>query len=243
MHHVAAEAAEQARPALQANGFAVISEFFSRAEVREVEILLDDMFCNLEGRPAVKEAHSRVFQRLGRDSAAGETDYCEVFYPASLEPRLIGTPVFVRCAALAASLGNSYSMYFNSVIVKPPHSQTSILWHRDGDYSPFRIFGTAAPRLSFWIPLQDTSVENGGLQYIAGSHKQRRTLHVPEKSCVACTIPVGGVAIHTPRTLHCSGGNASDQRRAAWLLTFGKFGAYKLAVKRLFGRIPQPLDT
>lgn len=244
MGNIAAHLVERARTALATDGFAVINELFLPADVEEVVHLMDELLNKLEGLSGSGRPHSRLLRRSApKDRASMGVDYHEVFYPTSLSPTLLATSVFKLCSELAGALGNKHSMYFNSMIIKYPYGETSILWHRDGDYSPFRLSSRSPGRLSFWIPLQDTSAKNGGIEYISGSHKEKRLLHISESRRVACTIPAGGVSIHTPRTLHCSGRNASDQRRAAWLLTFGKFGSYKLTLMRLFGHVPKPLAS
>lgn len=244
MGDIAARIVESARSELATDGFAVINALFSPADVDELVHLMDGLLKKLEALPDGQQPPSRLLYRsVPKDGASTEIDYQEVFYPSSLAPALLGTSVFGRCSELACALGNNYSMYFNSMVIKYPHGETSILWHRDGDYSPLHRFGRSLGRLSFWVPLQDTSAKNGGLEFISGSHKEKRLLHLSESNRVACTIPLGGVSIHTPRTLHCSGRNASDQRRAAWLLTFGKFGSFKLTLRHFLGQVPKPLAS
>jgi ectoine hydroxylase-related dioxygenase (phytanoyl-CoA dioxygenase family) len=90
---------------------------------------------------------------------------------------------------------------------------------------------------NFWMPLQDTSLDMGCMEFIPHSHLGNLKPHHPVghdpkvhtletdgisgKNAVKCPLPAGGVTIHQPKTLHYTGPNNSDKWRRAWILVFG----------------------
>jgi ectoine hydroxylase-related dioxygenase (phytanoyl-CoA dioxygenase family) len=90
--------------------------------------------------------------------------------------------------------------------------------------------------LSFWMPLQEASIENGCLQFVPGSnidevlpHHQvggdAESLEVDDpdqyhEQSVACELRAGGATIHGGRTLHYAGPNTTGEPRRAYILTF-----------------------
>jgi ectoine hydroxylase-related dioxygenase (phytanoyl-CoA dioxygenase family) len=75
------------------------------------------------------------------------------------------------------------------------------------------------------------------MQFVPGSHREGpllhnkhpngHTLHVippAASTIVSCPVPMGGVTLHTPLTLHHTGPNRSEFTRRAWILHFGPWG-------------------
>ena len=123
---------------------------------------------------------------------------------------------------------------FDHAIYKAPFNHTETPWHQDQAYTGHRRL---LQTYHFWIPLQPASVDNGCMHFVTGSHTAgkvphttnpgghvRRTAVPPDAQIEACPLPVGGVTVHSPLTLHYTGPNLTAEVRRAWILHFGPFG-------------------
>lgn len=221
---------------LERDGFAAVPELCAEVEIQELRDILALSMQPLLQQGAPKFA--RLIERCGPNGGS-EVDLIEIFYPSSRAPHLLSTRVFHRCARLARALRPNYELYFDSFITKAPYSQHSVFWHRDANFSPMkRLRAAFMPRVHFWLPVQDVSPANGGLQFIAGSHKEPHILHLREERIVASSLGAGGLTIHLPETLHYSAPNNTGAPRSAWLMTFGRFGALKLGLRKFLKQVP-----
>jgi len=73
---------------------------------------------------------------------------------------------------LAAQLLNSekINLFYDQLFVKETETTNRVRWHNDQPYWPIRGW----PVLSFWIPLDPITKENGALEFIKGSHKTNK---------------------------------------------------------------------
>ena len=157
-----------------------------------------------------------------------------------LKPELSRTLAFRRCQEIANALAGRSTRYsFDHAIYKQPFNETATPWHQDQAYTGHR---RSLRTLHFWIPLQDATVENGCMHFVPGSHAlglvphQRSAPASPTLTAgagkdvlaraVACPVPVGGLTVHTPLTLHYTGPNRTAEARRAWILHFGPFGRW-----------------
>lgn len=249
------------RSALDADGFAVLDESFSPDEVREVEELIDRLLARLTATRS--DCRSRRYVRdmapACTDDEASERDWSqpEIEYAGCFSPELLQTDLFQKCRRIAVGIGGEMSRCFDHAIYKPPNNGVATDWHQDGAFSHAR-FGRSHRRLHFWIPLQDASVENGCMHFIPGSHRApllrhrrfvrragKQGLHltdVDDCAAVACPVPLGGMTVHGPRTLHYAGPNRTNGVRKAWIIQFAPFGDAHMAFKRLIRRAPKILS-
>ena len=151
---------------------------------------------------------------------------------------------FVRASplpALAARVLGSRTvrLFYDQLLVKEPGTAQPTPWHQDLPYWPIR----GAQILSIWIPFDAATVENGVVQYLAGSHLWGRSFAprafgadrggrfeqhvasselepVPEADIergdhrvVTWDVEPGDVILHHPLTLHYATGNGSVDRR------------------------------
>lgn len=117
---------------------------------------------------------------------------------------------------------------FNLRAKLPGEDETVVPWHQDLAY--LRSDAEETFMVNFWIPLVDTTLENGGMEVIPGSHKVGLIEHehdmgpagnfsgipderLPEGAPVACPIRKGGLLIIQHRTAHRSVPNRSDHIR------------------------------
>lgn len=139
---------------------------------------------------------------------------------------------------MAARLARSAAarLFDDQLIYKPPAgenaSATAVGWHTDGSYWSTC---TSSSMLTAWIPLHDTSVENGTLYVIEGSHRWPESQHVrnfndpdldviekligrkvPENLIKPMILKKGQMSFHHMHALHASPPNlAKDRPRCA----------------------------
>ena len=117
------------------------------------------------------------------------------------------------------------------LIDKAPNTDTPTPWHQDQAYW---MPGMPDRRsVSCWLALDRTTLENGCLWFVPGSHRQpvRRhrysgeTSHALETDAsegegVACPLAPGSATFHDGGTLHYSRGNSTSTRRRALIANF-----------------------
>lgn len=222
---------DDARARFRSAGYLVLPSLLSVDAVREVRDLLDPLFEQFDELP----------QTMTRDLGAGalpvrgRTASAEIDRPSRLQRRLRATEAFRRCQAVAVQLGGPLVRYtFDHAIYKAPFNQAETPWHQDQAYTGHRRL---LQTYHFWIPLQPATADNGCMHFVAGSHTAGRMTHVADNGghvrrvtvaadapVEVCPLPVGGVTVHSPLTLHYTGPNLTAEVRRAWILHFGPFG-------------------
>jgi ectoine hydroxylase-related dioxygenase (phytanoyl-CoA dioxygenase family) len=145
--------------------------------------------------------------------------------------RRIGESIANQLLGAGVFFSSSYGFY------KPPRVGVSIPWHQGCGFFPM---GSSAELLSFWMPFQEVTVENGCLYYIPGSHRSGMLPHynynedptLPnlivieprhverEQDQQACVMGPGGIVFHNSRAVHRSNPNLSPDPRLAVILDF-----------------------
>jgi hypothetical protein len=123
--------------------------------------------------------------------------------------------------------------WHDQLFCKPPKKGGAVAWHQD--YSYWTRTKPLA-HLTCWTGLDDSTVENGCLQYIPGSHRwgllnkpelggdlmSIMEYLTPEQQSQFQPIPVetkaGEAIFHHPLALHCSRENKSAQPRRAFVI-------------------------
>jgi ectoine hydroxylase-related dioxygenase (phytanoyl-CoA dioxygenase family) len=146
--------------------------------------------------------------------------------------------LFHRAFTVPASqlLEGRVRFWHDQLFVKPAHDGGIVAWHQD--YSYWTRTKPIA-HLTCWIGLDDSTVENGCVHYVPGSHKwellprgsladdmnavferlsdDQKALFKP----VAIELRAGEASFHHPLTIHGSYANRSDRpRRAAVINVF-----------------------
>ena len=158
--------------------------------------------------------------------------------PSVLQPSLYATELrklSYRKTALAIArqlLGPQVAFAGDHTILKPVHNGGPTPWHQD---EAFREPGFEYDEISIWIALTDSTIENGAMAYIPGSHllgllphrlnggsKEANTIECyagfdPQTAAVR-PIPAGAMIIHHGRTIHGSSGNKTNTPRLAYIL-------------------------
>jgi len=164
-------------------------------------------------RGAEADAAIRTFGAL--------TQHEPVFRAAACSPALVDLVVDL--------VGAPLSLYSDQAMLKPPRYGTEKPPHQDNAY--FRI-DPADAGVTAWCALDDATVENGCMQYLAGSQRGglveheaiAGTPHLVPRSAGAdyqyAPVPAGSVVFHHLLTLHRSGANHSDTWRRAFICHF-----------------------
>jgi ectoine hydroxylase-related dioxygenase (phytanoyl-CoA dioxygenase family) len=126
-------------------------------------------------------------------------------------------------------IGPNILLYHNTSWLKKAGDQAYVSWHQDNNY----IGVEPCEMLSFWIALTPSTLENGCMQVLPGTHRNGElpigTPDLNDKNMlpsglvaehdlsktkpVAMELAPGEASIHHAYTVHGSQANMSDQRR------------------------------
>ncbi|HEX9945164.1 MAG TPA: phytanoyl-CoA dioxygenase family protein [Thermoanaerobaculia bacterium] len=138
--------------------------------------------------------------------------------------------------AIEDVLGPDILVHSASIFSKPANSQAYVSWHQDGAY-----WGLSEPGLtSAWIALSDSTVENGCLRVIPGSHTRRIlpfaesarspdnllasgmeiAVEVDERQARDVVLRAGEMSLHHVDIVHGSNANRSATRRVGFAVRY-----------------------
>jgi len=200
----------------------------------EVEFLrgvYDRLFAEQVGR-----GQGAQFDMVGLDEDGKPQASPQIINPVFFAPELKETSF--RSSALAVArqlLGPEAFWSFEHAILKPAGIGAPTPWHQDEAFR--RNHPPGYREISFWMPLQVATEENGCLEFIPGTSHGPVLRHaspggdprVHALECVegfdpadavACPLPPGGCTIHHCRTLHHAGANRSSIPRRAYIQGF-----------------------
>jgi len=132
--------------------------------------------------------------------------------------------------------GEGMVLDFDQLLAKQPGRDDAVFaWHQDQAY----WINTEDRRTATcWLAIDDSTTENGCMQFLPGSHREsvrphrplsgsREDQHTlvtdlrPDDALVAVEIRRGDITVHNEGVLHGSGGNtSSDSRRRAYITAF-----------------------
>ncbi len=127
-------------------------------------------------------------------------------------------------------LGNDVRFWWDQGINKAPGAGSPIAWHQDNGYQR----GRTQEYLTCWLALDDSDLENGGLQVIPGSPRAGFLEHswqgvhavIPEasfdsSSAVPLDARAGDLLVFSSLLVHQTVGNTSpDRDRRAWVIQY-----------------------
>jgi ectoine hydroxylase-related dioxygenase (phytanoyl-CoA dioxygenase family) len=151
---------------------------------------------------------------------------------------------FVRespAAQIAAELmqATRTSFFFDHLLVKEPGTQNPTPWHQDLPYWPVN----GSQICSLWFAMDPVTIENGGVRYVAGSHRwtewfraqsfggsdkySDESMPLPPNPdddpdayrIVSFDLEPGDVVAHHVMTMHGAGGNTLSTTRRRGLST------------------------
>ena len=213
------------------DGFLQLLDFCNPVELEKVRLIIDDLF-----RRGVGRSEGAQYDMLGHDDDPDSQAQPTLINPNHFSSELRSLDCRTRAARIARELlGPKATPSFEHVILKPAGRGGATPWHQDEAYRADPNF--AYRQVSFWIPLQPATEQNGCMQFIPGSNSGDLLTHrSPENdprvhalecaadfqvaSAVACPMEIGGATVHHGRTLHFAGPNLSAEPRYAYIMAF-----------------------
>jgi hypothetical protein len=142
---------------------------------------------------------------------------------------------------LRALIGPSGRLYGSKLNLKSPGYGSPVEWHQDWAFYPH----TNDDVLAVGVMLDDTTVENGAMVVIPGTHKgptydhhgadgyftgamDPETCGVDFSKAVACEGPAGSCSFHHVRTIHGSAQNTSNRPRGLLLFEVAAGDAFPI---------------
>lgn len=186
------------------------------------------------------EVRGKDYCDMAGDYGRQPDDYSivNVMLPRRYFPAWQGNVVERRAASIAEQLqGEGLVLDYDQLLAKRPAKTDAVFaWHQDLAYWPVTPDTRTA---TMWLALDDSTVENGCMRFIPGSHleprlRRHRPLHgdrdkshtlvaeVDEtRDPIRCAeIARGDVTVHDERVIHGSGGNHSTGWRRAYIVAF-----------------------
>ena len=131
--------------------------------------------------------------------------------------------------AVEGVLGPDILCWGTSLFVKDPHDEAFVAWHQDSYYWGLEPDDVC----SAWIALAPSTLENGAMKVIPGTHKDAEHGHKPsqvgsanmlftheeiatnvdESQAVSLLLDKGEISLHHVKIVHGSAANRSDTRR------------------------------
>lgn len=234
-----AELTATQRQALDTQGFVVLEEVFSAAEMDALAVLIE----------AYQTRHEEAI--AARGGTEGISRAKEITFTAFLAENdeqiraFVTRPEFV--SIVTSVLGPDTDLYWNQAVFKMPEGEAQFPWHQDDGYTPV----TPSPYLTLWLALNDATPENGCISVIPGSHKRGLLPHEQTPIGLAChslddpdqgiLVPVkaGSIAVFYSLTMHKSGVNRSQGVRKAYVIQYSVAGLKSAVTGGLLtGKIP-----
>jgi ectoine hydroxylase-related dioxygenase (phytanoyl-CoA dioxygenase family) len=131
-----------------------------------------------------------------------------------------------------STLGDTAYFFFDQYVVKGPDQGMAFSWHQDSGY----VVGNGGPvdhlpYLTCWCALDDTTIGNGTVRVIPGSHLQGIISHdrlsdsndlavgVSEQG-VPLEVPAGSIVAFSSLLLHATGANLTARPRRVYLAQY-----------------------
>lgn len=176
-------------------------------------------------RGALAELEAHLGSRLRRIDLAHLS--FRWVYELATHPRVV--------AVLRELIGPDLFLHSTRVFAKHPDDGSYVSWHQDGLYTGL----TSKPAPSVWIALTDSTIENGCVRVIPGSHQHPRLPHretyidanllnhgeevaipVDESQAVDMELKAGEMSIHHVNVLHSSKPNRSGTSRIGFSMSY-----------------------
>ncbi|MEO6711276.1 MAG: phytanoyl-CoA dioxygenase family protein [Planctomycetota bacterium] len=198
-----------------------ISADYDRFLRREIAVPGKDL-CDMSGD------YGRTFEQYS---------IVNVMLPRRYYPAWQGNLYEQRAASIAAALhGPGMAIDYDQLLAKRPFKDDAVFeWHQDQAYWPVLADSRTA---TCWLAVDDSTLENGCMRFVPGSHLLPLRPHRPLKndrgeSHTLLTdvdpardeirpMPIrrGDITVHNERVLHSSGGNVTAGWRRAYIVAF-----------------------
>lgn len=133
-------------------------------------------------------------------------------------------------ARVTGLIGEKAYLFNEQFVVKGADTGASFAWHQDGGYVGFNH----KPYLTVWVALDDATLENGCVYILPRNldeddsvieHRwdeagKEKVGYDGDDPGVAMTCKAGTIVAFSSTTLHCSGGNTTQNRRRAYVCQY-----------------------
>jgi phytanoyl-CoA hydroxylase len=213
-------------------GYVHLRGVLAPEEVDEIEKVYDS-FLRREIAVEGKDLNDMTTGEHGTDP----TGYAivNVMLPRRYYPAWVGNIFEQRAQSIAEQLcGEGMTIDFDQLLAKSPNRPEAVFgWHQDQAYW---IDTDDRRTATCWLAVDDSTKENGCMQFLAGSHldpvRPHRPLHQDRTKShtlvtdlrdgdVMTQVPIarGDITVHNEGVLHGSGGNYSrDSYRRAYIV-------------------------
>ena len=177
----------------------------------------------------IRQAHGRLVDRHPQFN-----DYCSAllaydtwFLTIARKPEIL--------AMVRQVLGDNVALWNSSFFAKPARVGTKTPWHQDGEYWPIDPLATC----TVWIAIDASTIENGCLRVIPGSHRDQQlaahsenngpglalnlelnSTEFDESKAHDIVLEPGQVSLHDVYLFHGSEANHSDKSRRGMTLRY-----------------------
>ena len=199
------------------------------AQYHEDGYIIPDFRLNTETLAAIRTQHRQLIK-----NHPAFTDYCPALLPFDES--------FIEFARndtilnmVSQLIGDDVALWNCSFFAKPARVGSKTPWHQDGQYWPIRPLATC----TVWIAVDDSNTENGCLQVLRGSHKNKTLQQhrinngpglalnqelAPERinntDVVNIELEAGQISLHDVYLIHGSEPNRSEHSRRGMTLRF-----------------------
>ena len=218
----------------QRDGFVHLEGVLSEDELVGIEEVYD-RFLRGEIAVAGKDLNDMTTGEHGSDPS--RYAIVNVMVPRRYYPAWQGNLFERRAASIARQLcGEGMVIDFDQLLAKQPGRDDAVFaWHQDQAYW---IETDDRRTATCWLAVDDSTVENGCMQFLPGSHREAVRPHHPlhgdrDASHTLVTdlrpgdvmrhVPIrrGDITVHSEGVLHGSGGNTSKNSwRRAYIVAF-----------------------
>jgi phytanoyl-CoA hydroxylase len=198
------------------DGFLAVDDFLTAAELADWRDVVDAAVVDVRAQAGTlrKEVFTQRMQLRRTSSAVQQL----------VEDRRLG-----RLVAELEGV-DAVRIYLDQALVKEPYG-TPTQYHLDLPWWPF----DSPHACTIWVALDDSTLENGCLYFVPGSHRLELTAAGdlgPDLGAVfaahpeaaytptPCPLPAGGCSFHNARTVHGAGANMTPGRRRAMTAAF-----------------------
>ena len=146
------------------DGFLALEQITSPEAVQSLKPAFERLFQSRAGRE-----RGMHFDFAGTDEDDASFGLPQIMSPSRFVPALLRTELMANARSIAVQiLGSRIEFTLDHALLKPAHSGAMTPWHQDEAFSSPEW---DLDQVSFWIPLQKATADNGCLRFIPGSHK------------------------------------------------------------------------
>lgn len=222
------------------NGYCVIDEFLTESEVSGLEVVYERFMSG--SIPIEGKDFCDMSQKDGFFTSLEEMRMVNAMLPRMYYPEWRGNIYEQKTRALIDRLyPKEFEMDidYDQLLAKRPQQKEAIFaFHQDAAYWP-DLKGRNEATCTFSLALDATTLDNGCIAFLAGSHRESKVrehrpvsnreeahaigleLNDDEMSTLQyAQVPRGGISLHNDKIIHGSLGNLTDGWRRTYVLAF-----------------------